>query len=88
MSARLSSKVSMGFTKASDKELFFSEGQNKVIIRLDNEQQPLLGDSKSCKTNLYFGFFFDGTKNNYIDAEKTKTHSNIARHVSRLDIPA
>ena len=32
-----------------------------------------------CHTNLFFGFFFDGTKNNYVLAEKNKTHSNIAR---------
>jgi hypothetical protein len=28
---------------------------------------------------LFFGFFFDGTKNNYIQAETTKNHSNVAR---------
>ncbi|WP_177307218.1 T6SS phospholipase effector Tle1-like catalytic domain-containing protein [Pseudoduganella namucuonensis] len=33
----------------------------------------------SCKTNLFFGFFFDGTKNNYVQAEAGKNHSNVAR---------
>ena len=32
-----------------------------------------------CKTNLFFGFFFDGTKNNYVQAEAGKNHSNLAR---------
>jgi hypothetical protein len=38
---------------------------------------PIKGDG--CKTKLFFGFFFDGTKNNYVQAEAGKSHSNIAR---------
>lgn len=28
---------------------------------------------------MFFGFFFDGTKNNYVKAEAGKNHSNVAR---------
>ena len=33
----------------------------------------------SCNTNLFFGFFFDGTKNNYRLAAKANEYSNVAR---------
>lgn len=47
---------------------------------MEFREMPLLGVSgQSCKTNLFFGFFFDGTKNNYVLAEKGKNHSNVAR---------
>ncbi|WP_038493382.1 T6SS phospholipase effector Tle1-like catalytic domain-containing protein [Janthinobacterium agaricidamnosum] len=46
---------------------------------MPREQAILKDPQKSCHTNLFFGFFFDGTKNNYVGAESSKTHSNIVR---------
>ncbi|MGK5011022.1 hypothetical protein [Janthinobacterium sp. MDB2-8] len=50
--------------------------QNKFEAR---EKQKIGCGTDGCKTNLFFGFFFDGTRNNYILAEKEKTHSNVVR---------
>lgn len=38
-----------------------------------------LDSASTCKTRLYFGFFFDGTKNNYKSNAATKSQSNVAR---------
>ncbi len=47
---------------------------------LESREQPKIGvPGDSCKTNLFFGFFFDGTKNSYVQAEKGKNLSNVAR---------
>lgn len=46
----------------------------------ESREHPLFGiPGKSCETNMFFGFFFDGTKNNYIQAESAKNHSNVVR---------
>jgi hypothetical protein len=59
---------------------FFDRDQIDVIRLMEQREQPIFGKpGESCKTNLFFGFFFDGTKNNYIQAEKSKNHSNVAR---------
>jgi hypothetical protein len=51
-----------------------------MVRELEGREQPVFGiPGESCKTNLFFGFFFDGTKNNYVQAEKGKNHSNVAR---------
>jgi hypothetical protein len=79
MSAKLCGTVASGFLNPRNNDEFFNAKQNAQIHDFDVKQQANVGGSTDCKTNLYFGFFFDGTKNNYIDAEKTKTHSSIAR---------
>lgn len=35
--------------------------------------------AESCRNPLFFGFFFDGTNNNYMANEPTKSQSNVAR---------
>ncbi|UZD55071.1 DUF2235 domain-containing protein [Schlegelella aquatica] len=43
---------------------------------------PAIGQpGRSCETNLFFGFFFDGTRNHYGLSEERgdHTHSNVAR---------
>ena len=80
MTVELCKKVKLGFANASDREGFFDENQKRALKRYEEAEQPILGSAVSgCRTNLYLGFFFDGTKNNYMLAEKNKTHSNIAR---------
>jgi hypothetical protein len=83
MTANLCVPVSNNFAKAdSFKDLFIEEEAEKIKKDFLPREQPKLGvPGESCKTNLFFGFFFDGTKNNYelTDKNKEKTHSNIAR---------
>jgi hypothetical protein len=81
MSARLSPQIGLEFSSSADIEKFFSESDAaKIRKTFEKREQPLLGmPGKSCETNLFFGFFFDGTKNNYIQAETVKNHSNVAR---------
>lgn len=81
MSALLSPQLGQEFSKASDMDAFFGEKGAKGIRRnFDGREQPPLGvPGDSCKTNLFFGFFFDGTKNNYIKANASNNHSNVAR---------
>jgi hypothetical protein len=80
MTAQLCEQVRPSFCQAIIKAEFFDTNMLQRILRFEKLEQPPSGDpAKSCNTNLYFGFFFDGTKNNYTDAEETKTHSNIAR---------
>jgi hypothetical protein len=79
MTAILCKTVHANFASASKTDEFFSQEQQKKIKEFGAREQPLQGSITGCKTNLYFGFFFDGTKNNYVLAENNKTHSNVAR---------
>jgi hypothetical protein len=80
MSVRLSPQISAEFSVATDPETFFGSTMQDIRIAFESREQPPLGmPGKSCQTNLFFGFFFDGTKNNYIQAETAKNHSNVAR---------
>lgn len=80
MSAKLSPQVGYEFSCAVEFEkLFRQEQQDQIEIFKNRERPPRGVPRESCSTNLFFGFFFDGTKNNYIEAESEKNHSNIAR---------
>jgi len=80
MIAKLCGEIGNNFSKATHYNEFFSEESRLKMAKFDKLQQAEKGNaSNGCNTNLYFGFFFDGTKNNYVAAEETKTHSNIAR---------
>jgi hypothetical protein len=48
-------------------------------LRMKEGSSPLGIPGQSCTTNLFFGFFFDGTKNNCVQAEGGKNHANVAR---------
>ncbi len=69
------------FSSAVIVEDFFRPNQiSNFRKNFERREQPPVGmPSESCKTNLFFGFFFDGTKNNYEQAQATNNHSNIAR---------
>lgn len=80
MSAILSPQLSNAYVNAVDTNRFFTEGDlEKLEIAASREQPPIGKPGESCKTNLFFGFFFDGTKNNYIKANTSNNHSNVAR---------
>ena len=72
--------VDLNFLNPAEKDAFFSKDEVRGLTKYELREQPEFGKPReSCKTNLFFGFFFDGTKNNYIDAETGKNHSNVAR---------
>lgn len=80
MTASLISEIPENFTRAVVNNEFYDKRESKILEILQEGEQPQLGKlSESCKTNLFFGFFFDGTKNNYTKAEAGKNHSNVAR---------
>lgn len=81
MTAKLCSTIPSNFLSAVDYKIFFSEQERKEIDKKFTRRESIVSrnPAESCRTNLFFGFFFDGTKNNYHDAEKSKTHSNVAR---------
>jgi len=63
---------------------FFSKQDIEQIDRSftrPRETVPLCQPGKSCENNLFLGFYFDGTRNNYASSFKAKnnTFSNVAR---------
>jgi hypothetical protein len=81
MTAKLVEHIADSFVFAADPKKFFGEDDLAIIEKKWSvREQPKLGaPGESCKTNLFFGFFFDGTKNNYVQADAGKNHSNVAR---------
>lgn len=72
--------IDSNFLMPAEKSTFFSADEQEKLKEYELREQPEFSKPReSCKTNLFFGFFFDGTKNNYIDAETGKNHSNVAR---------
>ena len=81
MSAQLIDQIQEKYIQAGDPDNFFSVDENdKIRLTHWPRENPRICDPKEiCTTNLFFGFFFDGTKNNYTEAEKVNNYSNIAR---------
>lgn len=81
MTASLAPSIGYEFTSATNFEEFFGKDNKKIIesVYQSRERSASGTPAESCNTNLFFGFFFDGTKNNYEQAEATKNHSNVAR---------
>jgi hypothetical protein len=67
----------VGDYASSPSKQIFSKAENQVINKLGRQAEG--GECNSCQTPLFFGFFFDGTKNNYELAAPTKSQSNVAR---------
>jgi hypothetical protein len=69
------------YSAAVEKLKFFTpQERNRTLADFEKRERIDFSSPKeSCKTNLFFGFFFDGTKNNYTQAEEGKNHSNVAR---------
>lgn len=81
MSAKLCQLLEPTFSDGANQRNFFTGRQVEDIRKMSELRElPILGvPGESCKTNLFFGFFFDGTRNNYVQAEPWKNHSNVAR---------
>lgn len=81
MSTILCTTIPENFTHATIREEFFDSFEDRnTIEKLERREQARIGvPGESCKTNLFFGFFFDGTRNNYEKAAKTGEQSNVAR---------
>ena len=80
MSAKLCFPVNENFSNAINPDKFFSNDDLRLIRLMGSRENPKIGcGSDGCKTNLLFGFFFDGTRNNYVLSEKEKTPSNVGR---------
>jgi hypothetical protein len=78
MTAQLCPQQPNSLSSGSVPELFFGD-TDMGRIRKKYESREVPGKGEVCKTNLFFGFFFDGTKNNYVQAEAGRNHSNVAR---------
>ena len=81
MSTTLSPQIQDSFLQSEELKKFFNQSQvdNLQNSMIKRELPPRCNPKESCTTNLFLGFFFDGTKNNYVLAEKAKTLSNVAR---------
>jgi Uncharacterized alpha/beta hydrolase domain (DUF2235) len=62
------------------RDKFFDANELRTLRAHERRELPPSKYPKgACDTRLFFGFFLDGTKNNYVKAEKTLNHSNVAR---------
>jgi hypothetical protein len=72
--------VEKGNYLASPGLAIFSPKEKRTVEEWEIlEQSPDRKQSSSCNTALFFGLFFDGTKNNYELNEATQSQSNVAR---------
>jgi hypothetical protein len=85
MTAELASPLNengIDYTDPSNQNKFFSRAEREKFEGLQRRESAPIGDIASqCKPNLFFGFFHDGTRNNYGESIKKQNHahSNIAR---------
>lgn len=71
------------FNPSDYKKIFNTTERDKIEGGFDQlRERPAIGvPGESCKSNIFLGFFFDGTRNNYALSEQAGnfTHSNVAR---------
>lgn len=70
------------YSDPANRERFFSSDEETTFRAIQRRERPPIGNpAASCDTNLFFGFFHDGTRNNYGASIKAKDHtqSNVAR---------
>lgn len=72
--------VPLQFTSASNQDIIFqNKNDSQVIKGLESKEQPKYGrPGESCKYNLFLGFFFDGTRNNYMACEPSDAQAREA----------
>lgn len=59
---------------------FFTDDERSDLQEYEKrELPPPANPGTSCDFNLFFGFFFDGTRNNYNLCQKNEGYSNVAR---------
>jgi len=77
---KVSPAVSPTTTNPCDYFSFFSKEEDRVIEKHQKrELPPITNPAASCDFNLFFGFFFDGTRNNYNSCTRNEGYSNVAR---------
>jgi hypothetical protein len=80
MTVKLCPPFEANYASAANRDSFFNFAEQNILAGYDKrESPPTSSPTESCNSNLFFGFFFDGTRNNYIKADATKGHSNVAR---------
>jgi hypothetical protein len=80
MTVQLCEAIPLRYVKAVEREFFFVDDEVTDLQQFEEREQPKIGEpGESYNTNLFFGFFFDGTKNNYVKAEAGKNYSNVVR---------
>ena len=82
MTAELAIPLDVDFVDPANKNKFFpGKLGTKIESYLKRESPPKCSSKESCNTNLFLGFFLDGTGNNYGKSieEKRYDHSNVAR---------
>lgn len=79
MTVKLLPEIPPGFLEAAEVGKLFSLSQIEGELEDALAREQLGSKNGKCETNLFFGFFFDGTKNNYLKADLAKNHSNVAR---------
>jgi hypothetical protein len=80
MTTKLCDHIPETYQNAQDVRTLFDEAEFQNIAQSAVKEVPQRNSALgACKENLYFGFFFDGTRNNYTKANATKSHSNVAR---------
>jgi hypothetical protein len=80
MSAQLCPLIADSYMNATRVEKFFSAKDIQEIENFEKREQTQSNNMRrACDANLFFGFFFDGTCNNYELAAKTGDQSNVAR---------
>ena len=77
----VSQKIPLGAKNPIDFKMFFDQEQEAPIIHDYEYRQlpPPASPATSCDFNLFFGFFFDGTRNNYNQCKQNDAYSNVAR---------
>jgi len=86
MSAALAAvmdQAGIAYQNPSERDKFFSQGEQAKLAKLiaERESTPIGQPAESCKRNLFFGFFIDGTRNNFKTSLETVnfTQTNVAR---------
>ncbi len=80
MSTLLCPPIADSYLNATSVENFFAKAEYEKIRDFERREQTNSNDmGRACSANLFFGFFFDGTRNNYELAAKSGDQSNVAR---------
>ncbi|MFC0337344.1 Uncharacterized alpha/beta hydrolase domain [Kushneria avicenniae] len=81
MSARIADVLENSFAAPSNRGSFFSVDEQNVIQNKYEQREKGDNPLAPCNTNLFLGFFFDGTNNNFADSLERgdNSQSNVAR---------
>ncbi len=74
-------KIPLSAASPIEFDVFFDKRTEIPIIHNHEDRQlpPPTRPATSCDLNLFFGFFFDGTRNNYNLCAENEAYSNVAR---------